>query len=387
MKESAERRLRVAVVIPKYGLVGGGELFAFELTERLAADPRYEIHVLANQWQVGSERITFHAIPVFSFPKWLTTISFAWFVQRELKRLRPDIVHTHDRIFRADIATVHSIPHQTWVREVRRKKIPSLFDLATGWVERRMFEKGGCRKIMPVSTLAAEKLCEVYPWLRSKVEVLAPGVDLARFAQEKPEWGAAIRQEFGIGNDDFLVLFVGMNFELKGLAPLMRAVALAQHRLPARRFSLLVVGRGDAAKFQSLAHELGIGAQIFFAGVRRDMERVYQAGDVFCLLSQFDTFGMVVGEALAAGLPVMVSERVGAKDLVNCGANGYVVSGTDGGDIASALLRMADRSMFASMRGAAGRSVAGQDWHGRAMRIGSIYTALAPGIPANAPPA
>jgi len=385
MKASAEERIRVAVVIPKYGLVGGGELFAFELTERLAADSRYDIHVLASQWQAGSERITFHKIPVFSFPKWLTTISFAWFVQRELKRLRPDIVHAHDRVFRADVATVHSIPHRTWVKEIRRKKIPSLFDLATSWVERKMFEKGGCRKVMPVSTLAAEKLCEVYPWLRSKVEVIAPGVDLARFGQEKPEWRAAIRQEFGIGNDDFLVLFVGMNFELKGLESLMRAVALAQHRLPGRRFSLLVVGRGDAAKFQGLAHELGIGARVFFAGVRRDMERVYQAGDVFCLLSQFDTFGMVVGEALAAGLPVVVSERVGAKDLVHCDANGYVVAGVNVDEIASALVRLADRDMLAPMRGAAVWSVAGQDWHGRAMRVGSIYTALAPGTPPDAP--
>lgn len=376
MGEASAERVKVAVVVPKYGLVGGGELFAFELTERLAQDPRYDIHVLANEWQQDSASITFHKIPIITFPKWLTTLSFAWFVERKLKELKPDIVHTHDRIFRADLATVHSIPHMTWVKEVRRKRVPSLFDFATSWVERRMFEKGGCRKIMPVSSLAAEKLCEAYSSVRDRVEVVPPGVDLARFGQERPEWRQEIRQEFGIGGEDFLVLFVGMNFELKGLEPLMRGIALAQGKLLPRKISLLVVGKGNAKKFLHIAQELGIGPRVFFAGVRQDMERIYQAGDVFSLLSQFDTFGMVVGEALAAGVPVIVSGLVGAKDLVGDGQNGCVVAGADTDEIAITLVRMADREILASMRRAAALSVAGQDWKSKARRIGDSYSEL-----------
>ena len=365
---------KIAVVVPKYGLVGGGERFVRELTEKIAQNATYDIHVLANRWQSGSSRITFHRIPIVTFPKWLTTISFAWFVQKKLKNLKPDIVHAHDRIFRADVVTVHSIPHRTWVKEVRRKRIPSLFDLATSWVERRMFEKGDCKKILPVSTLAAEKLCEVYPSIRDKVEVIAPGVDLTRFGQGQPDWRQSVRQGFGIGLDDFLVLFVGMNFELKGLEPLIRAVALAQQQLTTKKVSLLVVGKGDADRFQEVANGLGIGAHVFFAGVRNDMERIYQAGDVFCLLSQFDTFGMVVSEALAAGLPVIVSDQVGAKDLVVAEKNGYVVTPQDHTRVCELLLRVQEQSLSV-MSLTARQSVAQYGWEKVAQKVREIYGA------------
>ncbi len=50
------------MVVPKYGLVGGGERFVFELTERLANVPGYEIHVFSNKWRSESDHITFHKI-------------------------------------------------------------------------------------------------------------------------------------------------------------------------------------------------------------------------------------------------------------------------------------------------------------------------------------
>lgn len=370
------RKKKIAVVVPKYGLVGGGERFVRELTERLAQNATYDIHVLANQWQGGSHRITFHRIPIITFPKWLTTISFAWFVQRKLKEIKPDIVHAHDRIFKADVATVHSIPHRMWVKEIRHKRISSLFDLATSWVERRMFENGGCRKVLPVSSLAAEKLCALYPALREKIEVMPPGIDLAKFGLSRLDWRYEVRQEFGIGRDDLLVVFVGMNFELKGLEPLMRAVALAQSQLMTRKISLLVVGKGDVKKFQEVAQGLGIGANVFFAGIRRDMERVYQAGDVFSLLSQFDTFGMVVSEALAAGLSVIVSDQVGAKDLVVQGVNGFVVTWNDHRTVCDMLLQMGDEQILKEMGKSARQSVANCDWRALAKKVLGIYGSL-----------
>ena len=75
---------KVAVVIPKYGLVGGGEKYAFEVTERIAATDRYKIHVFANKWRTQSDRLTFHKVPIITFPKFLTTVSFAWFANREI---------------------------------------------------------------------------------------------------------------------------------------------------------------------------------------------------------------------------------------------------------------------------------------------------------------
>lgn len=61
-------RKKIAVVIPKYGLVGGGERFAADLTARLAENPHNDIHVFANQWRTGPEPFTLHKVGHSLFP-------------------------------------------------------------------------------------------------------------------------------------------------------------------------------------------------------------------------------------------------------------------------------------------------------------------------------
>src|ERR1035438_7143143 len=58
---------KIAVVVPKYGMVGGCERFASEITERLARNENFEIHVFANRWVASSDRITFHKVPKVRF--------------------------------------------------------------------------------------------------------------------------------------------------------------------------------------------------------------------------------------------------------------------------------------------------------------------------------
>lgn len=368
---------KIAIVVPKYGLVGGGEQFVFELTERLAENTQYDIHVLANKWHSRNAKISFHKIPAIFFPKWLTTLGFAFFVQKKIRKLQPDIVHTHDRIFKADIASVHSIPHLTWVKKIRGKRFPSLYDLVTGWVERRLYVSGGCQKILPVSELAAQEICQEYPFVREKLEIMPPGIDLEKFSGRNPEWRTQVRQEFGVKEDDILVLFVGMNFELKGLDQLLASLSRAQGKIQGKRFRLLVVGKGDAAKYRALVKRLGLEEDdVVFAGVRKDMEHLYQAGDIFCLLSQFDTFGMVVVEALAAGLPVIVSTQVGAKDLIREGENGFVVNRLEVERISSLLLNMAEDGRRALMAEKAKESVSGCGWQTLVRRVGELYDSL-----------
>lgn len=120
---------KIAVIIPKFGLVGGAEQSTAELTDRLANQTGFDFHVLANRWQTSSTTTTFHRIPIISFPKFLITISFAYFVQYQINRSNFSLVHSHERIFAADIFTMHSIPHRYWVQNIRRKQM-SLYDLA-----------------------------------------------------------------------------------------------------------------------------------------------------------------------------------------------------------------------------------------------------------------
>ena len=371
---------KIAVVIPKYGLVGGGEKLAAELTERTARRFPCEIHVFANRWREGSGRIRFHRVPVIAFPKYLTTVSFAWFAQRRIEAMGFDLVHAHERVFWADIVSLHSVPHRFWVREVRGKRLLSLFDRATIQVERRMVSNEKTI-FLPVSGIARDRFLAEYPHCSDRTEVLHPGVDAAAFdGLDQNRCRREIRGQFGIREEDTLLLFVGMNFELKGLDPLIEAAGRAKASAPDIPLKLLVVGKGNETRYRGLARSFGLGGNIHFAGVRRErMEEIYLASDFYAMLSSFDTFGMTVLEAMAASLPVIVSPGVGARDLVRGGVNGFIVPREDIDGITARILLLMDRGKRSEM-GAAAREVAqAHTWDAMARRIAALYESILSG--------
>ncbi len=365
---------KIAVVVPKYGLIGGGERFVLELTERIALNHRYDVHVFANKWRPQSDRITFHKVPIISFPKFLTTISFAWFANRKVAKMNFDFIHTHERIFHADIFTMHGVPHKFWVKKVRRKKM-SLFDYGTSWVEKSLIKKGECRMFLPVSGIAKEKFLQEF-WVNpEKVQVVHPGVDIDKFNKlDRNICRREIRKRFGIDETDTVVLFVSMNFELKGLDNLMAAMAMAKSEYPLEKLKLLVVGKGNEKKYGSLAQKLGIKDDVIFAGVWKDnIKQIYMASDIFSMLSQFDTFGIAVLEAMSASLPVIITGNVGAKDLVRDEINGFVVDREDIDSISTKIGFMLDKESRQNMAKEAYKEATKHTWDGMAEMVLKIY--------------
>ncbi len=364
-------------MIPKFGLVGGAEQFAFELTSRFADNPCYDIHVFANKWAATAttgDRITFHKVPVITFPRFLTSVSFARFAEARIKRTGgADIVHTHDRLFKADLFTMHGVPHRFWVREVRRKRM-SLFDRSTAFVEESLLLGDSDCRFAVVSNLVRETLLNEYPQMDAdKISVICPGVDIDEF---KPDGkGAEIRRSMGVNDSEILVLFVSMNFELKGLDLLMQSLSRLRHSLPDKKFRLLVVGKGNINKYTRTAAELRIDA-IFTGAVARDkMAGIYKACNIFSMLSKFDTFGMAALEAMAASAPVIITDRVGARDLISEGVNGCVVSHNAGPDEVAEKIKLVSGNLN-SMSESAFRTAQGCTWGKTAERTEELFTSI-----------
>jgi UDP-glucose:(heptosyl)LPS alpha-1,3-glucosyltransferase len=371
---------KIAVVVPKYGLVGGAEHVVSELTERTALSPKYEIHVFANKWVQLSDRIKFHNIPVIAFPKFLTTISFAHFARKKIARMEFDIVHAHDRIFDADIFTMHGIPHRMWVEDVRKKRM-SLFDYGTAWVERSLVENKRCKKIIAVSNITKEKFLKQYDTIDpDKVAVIHPGIDTKRFKNlDRLSCRREMTQRFHIDSSDKIILFVSMNFDIKGLDFLIGALSRLKTRHPSERFKLLVVGKGNEKKYGMMAENLGIRDHVIFTGImpREHLERIYVASDVFSMLSRFDTFGMAALEAMAASLPVIVSSNVGAKDLIRQGFNGYVTDSKDSSDeIADRIKLLLEKEVQTKMARNAFNTAASHTWDEVTKKVEGIYEDL-----------
>lgn len=319
--------MKIAVVIPKYGLVGGAEKFVYQLTEQLAFQADLEIHVFANQWSVGNAPITFHKVPIIPFPRFMRPISFAYFSNKRIRSKDYDLIHSHDRIFKMDLFTMHGIPHKTWIKKARRKSL-SLFDRSIGWVEGKGITGSHIPTILPVSTLVKDELLKLYDIPESKIRVIHPGVSSERFsAFDTMVCRHEIRQRHGLSQSDIVVLFVGMNFEIKRLELVIKGIGeLVAKGDKNSNLKLLVVGKGGKEQYLTMARNLGVANRITFTGVTNEVEKYYLASDIFAMPSRYDTFGLVVLEAMMAGLPVIISERVGAKDLINSGVHGFILA-------------------------------------------------------------
>ena len=371
-------RPKIAVVVPKYGLVGGAERFAAEVTSRLAASTDYEFHVFAHQWAAPNDSpVIFHRIPRRPFPRSLRPWSFARHVARGLKSEDFDLVHSHDRIFAADIVSLHCTPHRFWVRNVLQKRM-SLFDHSTIAVEAHLLTQSRSATFLPVSSLTMDLFRREYPASAGTWKVAPPGVDYERFSSpDRENCRRNIRERHKVPKNAFLILFAGMNFELKGLDTIMESVAMARRQRPEAGFHLLVVGRGQIGRYLAKAGTLEVEDAVTFVGeVTNNIEEYYRGSDAFMLLSAFDTFGMVVLEAMAAGTPVIVGRNVGARDIVQHGSSGFVMDNHIDAKTAARHLRELCHEDTARRFGvAAARTAAGSDWQQTTNLIAQAYEA------------
>jgi glycosyltransferase involved in cell wall biosynthesis len=231
-----------------------------------------------------------------------------------------------------------------------------------------------------VSTLTKEKFLKQYSTVDpERVAVIHPGIDTNRIKSlDRLSCRREIMQRFHIDSTDKIILFVSMNFDIKGLDFLIRALSRLKTRHPSERFKLLVVGKGNEKKYGTMAENLGIKDHVIFTGImpREHLERIYAASDVFSMLSKFDTFGMAALEAMAASLPVIVSSNVGAKDLIRQGVNGYVTDSKDSTDeIADKIKSMLEEVQTRMARNAF-NTAAGHTWDEVTKKVAGIYEDL-----------
>jgi glycosyltransferase involved in cell wall biosynthesis len=175
------------------------------------------------------------------------------------------------------------------------------------------------------------------------VEVLYNPVALARFAGA--ERSEQVRRELGATGASRLVGTVGRLHPRKDLKTFIRAAAHVASRVPDARFAIVgaaeaPVERTHEIELRALARDLGIEPKLTFAGSRRDIPEVMAALDVFVLSSRHEGFGRVVGEAMAAGRPVVVSDEGALPELVDRGRYGYCARAGDAEDFGALIERL-----------------------------------------------
>lgn len=196
------------------------------------------------------------------------------------------------------------------------------------------------RAVVHLTSPERAEVRRTYPRVRPRDVVLGNGVDAERY-QPHPERRQAERERWGIPAGAVVGLFVGHEFERKGLPALLAALPGCPAEL-----HLLVVGSG--APPRHLAGALGVAGRVHFAGALPDPRPAYHASDFLVLPSAYESFGLVVLEALACGLPVVATPVGCVPDVVVDGVTGVLVT-AEPAAIQAAMTRLvhADRAAMA----------------------------------------
>lgn len=169
------------------------------------------------------------------------------------------------------------------------------------------------------------------------LHLVSNAVDHAEFAPEqRMAQRAAARERWGIPGHALCLLFIGHNFRLKGLEQLLQQLQRTDPHV-----YLLVAGKGTGNAQRRAAlrqtERLGLQSRVVFAGSVHPSMKAYAAADAVVHLSWHDSFGFVVLEAMACGLPVITTPWAGASEHIQHGESGFVVDPANDTDILAAV--------------------------------------------------
>lgn len=207
----------------------------------------------------------------------------------------------------------------------KRQRVPVVFGVRNSNLDARRFNRTG-RWVLSAEARLARNADLVIAnseagrtWARrfgDRIEVVENGIDVQHF-RPRPDSGLELRSSWGIAEDELVLGIVGHIRPVKGHAQLLRALSLVDLRQPWR---LVIAGAGDADHVQELkrlATRLDVDASLIWVEEQQDIVPVYSALDGLCLPSFNEGFPNVVAEAMACGVPCLVTDVGAAARIVD----------------------------------------------------------------------
>jgi UDP-glucose:(heptosyl)LPS alpha-1,3-glucosyltransferase len=184
-----------------------------------------------------------------------------------------------------------------------------------------------------------------------------------------------MRRRFGLADADFVLLLIGNGWSNKGLPCLIEAVG----RLPDIPIKLLIVGRDERSPYLGRASTLGIKDRLRFLDPSPDVIQFYAACDVYTGPSVQDAFALPPAEAMACGLPVIISRDAGASEIISDGVDGLILrESSDAEGLASLIRRLYEDAALRQRLGEAAAKTAAQlTWEKNALQMAEFLVAAA----------
>jgi glycosyltransferase involved in cell wall biosynthesis len=357
----AGRKIRIAVVSPFLDKSYGTERTVIEWLSHLPDS--FDLHIYSQRVEdLPANRFIFHRIPSIPGPGLLRFLwwfaanhaSRAW--DRAVRRLRYDLVYSPGiNCFDADVISVH-IVFAEYLRQARLELRPARNPIRS-WprllhqqiyyrliiaLENRIYTDRDTPLVLYAKKTAKD--LERFYGRRDRLPILYLGLDHEVF---NPVRCAALREEarqqLDLAPNRFTLLLVGNDLRKKGISVLLDAMSQLRE-LP---LDLLIVGREDPAPFRRMVQDRALEGHVHFLPPRKDVEFYYAAADAYTGPSLEDTFALPPAEAMACGLPVIVSAENGTVEIITDEIDGMILKdATDARSLATMIRRFFEDADF-----------------------------------------
>jgi glycosyltransferase involved in cell wall biosynthesis len=322
------------------------------------------------------------AIQNFNGSDFSVVLPIPHFLSVLLRDFEPDVVHSHHPFLLGStalrIATEYAIPlvttHHTKFEEYLHYVPVSLPRMRQFVIRLAVGYENLCDYVIAPSRGVADQLTA--EGMRAPMQVIPTGVRLEVFSRGD---GGGFRKRTDIAPDRFVVGHVGRLAREKNLGFLTGVVTRFLQQRP--RAVFLLVGQGPyAAHIREHFDRQGLAQRLVESGhlEGQDLVDAYHAMDVFVFSSKSETQGMVLNEAMAAGVPVVALRATGVDDVVTDGRNGFLLDREDEEAFAQALVRVQqlDRDRLEAMTAQALVTARANSMERCARRILDIYDRL-----------
>ena len=371
--------MRLAVVANRVCRLGGMERASAEVFSRVARE--LDTTIIATECEIASSNLTWLPVHAMKRPAVLNHASFARSAGKIEHAGKFDLVVSVDSAATsADVVIAHFCLAAFCARFAGlrggsnpvRRLYQRVAEGSLSRHERRLYQSRRLRGVIAVSEGLKRELVEQYKIAPSKIRVIPNGVDRTVFRPvESREAKVGLRRELGLPEAAFIAVFMGGDWNRKGLADVIRAVALVPE------VQLVIVGRGNVAAFAQIAVDEKVSDRVRFVGLQSHPERYLAAGDVFVCPSRYETFSMSALEAAACGLPMLVVRTNGLEDFVEDGVNGFFVEPTVESVRARLAQVIANPALRCSMSRAAVKTAERFDWNAIARETREVLESLA----------
>ncbi|MFC0297888.1 N-acetyl-alpha-D-glucosaminyl L-malate synthase BshA [Geobacillus jurassicus] len=316
-------KLKIGIVC--YPTVGGSGVVATELG-KLLAERGHEIHFISSSMPFRLNKvygnIYYHEVSVnqysvFQYPPY--DLALASKIAEVAKRERLDVLHAHYAVPHAVCAVlarqmVGELPIVTTLHGTDITVLgydPSLSDMI----------KFGIEQSDIVTAVSNALVRQTYELL----DVQTPIHTVYNFVDERiyrRREASHLRREYGIGESEKVIIHVSNFRKVKRVPDVVRAFAVVRRHVPAK---LLLVGDGpEMTVVCRLVKELGLQEDVRFLGKQDKLEELYSISDVMMLLSEKESFGLVLLEAMACGVPCIGTAIGGIPEVIEDGKSGFL---------------------------------------------------------------